>query len=189
MGRDRRSGRVEACAALSEAVLKEVPDITIQELRWSLAGRGHHFGFGTLQRFLARHRITRKKKTAHAAKQERPDVLKRREEWFEEQLDPDPERLVFIDETWASTNMARRHGWAPRGELLRVSVPHGHWKTTTFTAGLALRGMIAPFVLDWPINRSAFESYVEQVLVPKLRQGDTVIMDDLSSHKGPGCAK
>jgi transposase len=86
----------------------------------------------------------------------------------------------------ASTNKARRHGWAPRGERLRVSVPHGHWKTTTFTAGLALRGMIAPFVLDGPINRNAFESYVEQVLVPELRQGDTVIMDNLPSHNGPG---
>jgi transposase len=93
--------------------------------------------------------------------------------------------LVFIDETWAKTNMARTHGRAPRGERLRVGMPHGHWKTTTFIGALTLRGMIAPFVLNRPINRIAFEAYVEQVLVPELRLGDIVIMDNLSSHKGP----
>ena len=81
--------------------------------------------------------------------------------------------------------MARRHGWAPRGQRLRVGVPHGHWKTTTFVAGLTLRGLVAPFVLDGPINRVAFETYVEKVLVPDLRTGDVVVMDNLSSHKGP----
>jgi transposase len=110
--------------------------------------------------------------------------LKRRQAWFEGQLDLDPERLVFIDETWASTNMARTHGRCRRGERLRVGVPHGHWKRTTFVAGLTTRGMIAPFVLDGPINRLAFETYVERVLVPELRQGDVVVMDNLSSHKG-----
>jgi transposase len=125
------------------------------------------------------------KKTAHAAEQDRPDILRRRQEWFDEQLDFDPARLVFIDETWASTNMARRYGRAPRGQRLRASVPHGHWKTTTFVAGLRLTGLVAPFVLDGPINRDAFEVYVEKVLVPELRPGDVVVMDNLSSHKGP----
>ena len=92
---------------------------------------------------------------------------------------------MFIDETWAKTNMARTHGRAPRGERLRMAVPHGHWKTTTFVAGLTLRGMIAPFLLAGPINRVAFTAYVEQVLVPDLRPGDIVIMDNLSSHKAP----
>lgn len=96
-----------------------------------------------------------------------------------------PERLVFIDETWAKTNMARTHGRRPRGERLRMSVPHGHWKTTTFVAGLTRRGMVAPFVIGGPINRAAFEAYVERVLVPDLRPGDVVIMDNLSSRKGP----
>jgi transposase len=81
--------------------------------------------------------------------------------------------------------MARRHGRAPKGQRLRVGVPQGHWKTTTFLAGLATRGMIAPFVLDGPINKDAFETYVAKVLVPELRPGDIVIMDNLSSHKGP----
>ena len=81
--------------------------------------------------------------------------------------------------------MARRHGRAPRGQRLRVGMPHGHWKTTTFVAGLTQDGMIAPFVLDGPINREAFETYVERVLVPTLRPGNVVVMDNLSSHKGP----
>ena len=75
-------------------------------------------------------------------------------------LDLDPERLVFIDETWASTNMARRHGRCRRGERLRSGVPHGHWKTTTLVAGLRRTGMVAPMVLDGPINRDAFVAYV-----------------------------
>jgi transposase len=109
----------------------------------------------------------------------------RREQWFEDQLDLDPERLVFIDETWASTNMGRRYGRCRRGERLRVGVPHGHWKTTTFVGALTLRGFIAPWVLDGPINRDAFETFVKKVLVPELRKGDIVVMDNLSSHKGP----
>jgi transposase len=125
------------------------------------------------------------KKTAHASEQDRPDVLRQRKAWFDGQIDLDPERLVFIDETWASTAMARRYGRALRGQRLRAGVPYGHWKTTTFVAGLRLSGMVAPFVLDGPINRNAFETYVEKVLLPDLRPGDVVIMDNLSSHKGP----
>ena len=109
-------------------------------------------------------------------------MLKKREAWFESQLDLDPEKLVFIDETWTSTNMARARGRAPKGKRLRASVPHGHWKTTTFVAGLRLTGMSAPLVLDGPINALAFEAYVEQFLVPTLAPGDIVVMDNLSSH-------
>ena len=126
------------------------------------------------------------KKTAHAAEQDRPDVLRQRWAWFEAQPDLDPDRLVFIDETWASTNMARTHGRAPRGERLRAAIPHGHWLTTTFVAGLRNTGMVAPMVLDGPINGSLFQDYVEQVLVPELHPGDIVVMDNLGSHKGAG---
>lgn len=108
-----------------------------------------------------------------------------RTDWFEGQLDLDPARLVFIDETWASTNMARLRGRAPKGQRLRMGIPHGHWKTTTFVAGLRTDGMIAPWVLDGPINRDAFETYVEKVLVSELGPGDIVVMDNLPSHKGP----
>jgi transposase len=81
--------------------------------------------------------------------------------------------------------MARTHGRCARGERLRIGFPHGHWKTTTFVGALTLRGFIAPMVLDGPINRIAFETYVASVLVPELRPGDVVVMDNLSSHKGP----
>ncbi|BDG74025.1 hypothetical protein Rmf_39540 [Roseomonas fluvialis] len=93
---------------------------------------------------------------------------------------------MFIDETWASTNMARTRGRAPRGERLRAAIAHGHWKTTTFVAGLRNSGMVAPMVLDGPINGLAFQAYVDEVLVPDLRPGDIVVMDNLSSHKRPG---
>jgi transposase len=125
------------------------------------------------------------KKTAHAAEQDRPDVLSRRWAWFEGQIDLDPERLVFVDETWASTNMTRRYGRCLRGERLRMSVPHGHWKTTTVIAGLRSSGIVAPFVIDCAVDRDVFETWVDQVLVPELRAGDIVVMDNLSSHKGP----
>ncbi len=124
------------------------------------------------------------KKTAHAAEQNRADILKQRWEWFDNQPDLDPDRLVFIDETWASTKMARSHGWAPRGERLRAAIPHGHWKTTTFVAGLRNSGMVAPMVLDGAINGELFQVSVAQVLVLDLKSGDIVIMDNLGSHKG-----
>jgi transposase len=126
------------------------------------------------------------KKTAHASEQERPDLLKRRQAWFDEQLELDPEKLVFIDETGLSTKMARRYGRAPRGERCRSGVPHGHWKTTTFTGALRLSGMTAPMLLDGAMNGIAFRAYVEQVLVPTLRPGDVVIMDNLPAHKAEG---
>ena len=81
--------------------------------------------------------------------------------------------------------MARLRGRAPKGERLRAAIPHGHWKTTTFVAGLRLTGLVAPMVLDGPINRNAFQAYVDQVLVPALSPGDVVVMDNLGSHKGP----
>lgn len=108
-----------------------------------------------------------------------------REALFEDQPDLDPARLVFTDETWTATNMARTHGRSPRGERLRSGVPHDHWKITTFVAGLRLSGIAAPFVLDGPINRAAFQTYVELVLVPELVPGHVVVMDNHGSHKGP----
>ncbi len=126
------------------------------------------------------------KKTAHAAEQDRPVVATRRRAWFVQHPDLDPRRLVFIDETGASTKMARLRGRSKRGERCRAAVPHGHWKTTTFTAGLRLDGLTAPMVLDGPMNGAAFLAYVEQVLVPTLVPGDQVMMDNLPAHKVAG---
>jgi transposase len=137
---------------------------------------------GVLQQ--TRHHV--QKKTAHASEQQRADVKAAREVWFEGQLDLDPNRLVFIDETGASTKMARLRGRAPRGQRCRASVPHGHWKTTTLTAGLRRSGLMAPMVLDGPMDGAAFLAYVEQVLVKELIPGDIVVMDNLPAHKVTG---
>jgi len=98
----------------------------------------------------------------------------------------DPEKLVFLDETWAKTNMTRSRGRAPRGERLVDHVPYGHWKTTTFLAALRVKGLTAPLVVDGAINGEVFLAYVQQQLVPTLKSGDIVIMDNLSSHKVAG---
>jgi transposase len=123
------------------------------------------------------------KKTGHASEQERADVREAREAWFEEQPDLDPERLIFIDETGLNTKMARLRGRCRRGERLVASIPHGHWRTTTFVAGLRLGGLDAPMVLDGAMNGEAFLAYVRHVLVPTLRPGDIVVMDNLGCHK------
>ena len=108
----------------------------------------------------------------------------------------DPRRLVFVDETWAKTNMTRTHGYAPRGERLVGAAPRGHWHTTTFVGAITTRGFIAPLVLDGAINGEWFRAYVERVLVRELRRGDVVVMDNLGSHtaaavrraiEGAGC--
>ena len=93
-------------------------------------------------------------------------------------------RLVFIDETWVKTNMTRTHGRAPRGQRLIGRVPHGHWTTMTFLAGLRVQGIIAPCVIDGPINGPMFLAWVTQFLVPTLRPGDIVVLDNLGSHTG-----
>jgi transposase len=108
----------------------------------------------------------------------------------------DPSKLVFIDETWAKTSMARTHGYAPKGERLVEPVPHGHWCTTTFVGALTARGFVAPMVVEGAINGDLFRAYVEKVLVPELRPGDVVVLDNLGSHgvtgvreaiEGAGC--
>jgi transposase len=98
----------------------------------------------------------------------------------------DAERLVFVDETWAKTNMTTAHGYAPRGERLVDAAPHGHWHTTTLVGALRADGMIAPMVLGGALDGAAFVAYVEQVLAPELRPGDVVILDNLGSHRVAG---
>ena len=122
----------------------------------------------------------------HASEQQRPDVARRRQAWFDAQPDLDPAHLVFIDESGATTKMARLRGRAPRGQRCRSAVPHGHWKTTTFVGALCLTGMIAPMVLDGPMTGPAFLAYVQQVLAPTLDARKTVIMDNLPAHRVAG---
>lgn len=98
----------------------------------------------------------------------------------------DARKLVFIDETAASTNMTRRYGRGTRGERLVCKVPHGHWKTSTFVAALRHNRVTAPFLLDGAMNGTNFLAYVEQILAPTLRRGDIVIMDNVGVHKVAG---
>jgi transposase len=114
----------------------------------------------------------------------RPKIARRREQWKKYQGRLDPRRLVFIDETWAKTNMTPIRGWAPRGQKLVARAPFGHWRTLTFLAALRHDRIDAPCVLDGPINGLSFTAWVEQFLVPTLAPGDIVIMDNLGSHKG-----
>ena len=106
--------------------------------------------------------------------------------WRRDQATLDPTKLVFIDETWAKTNMARLYGRCAKGQRLVCPVPHGHWKTTTFIAGLRHNAITAPLVIDRPMNGVIFKAYVEQMLAPTLSPGDIVVMDNLSSHKIDG---
>jgi hypothetical protein len=124
----------------------------------------------------------------HASEQDRPDVARRRLRWRTYQGRIDPRRLVFIDETWAKTNMAPLRGWCRRGQRLLAKVPHGHWNTLTFIAALRFDRIDAPCVIDGPINGESFLAYVEQILVPTLAPGDIVIMDNLGSTKAMRCA-
>ena len=119
-----------------------------------------------------------------AGERDRPDVARRRAQWTKYQDRVEPERLVFIDETWTKTNMAPLRGWAPRGKRLVAKVPHRRWKTTTFVAALRLNRIEAPWLLEGPIDGESFRTYVAKVLVPTLHNGDIVIMDNLGSHKG-----
>jgi hypothetical protein len=110
--------------------------------------------------------------------------LKQRRDWFARQLEFDPSRLVFIDETGASTNLSRKSGRCRRGRRLRAAVPHGHYKTVTLVAGLRLRGLVAQKAFDRPINAASFEDWVEQCLIPTLSRGDVVVMDNISKPQG-----
>ena len=133
--------------------------------------------------------VSRSKKTLFAIEQLRPQVARRRAQWRKYQGRLDPKRLVFIDETWAKTNMTPIRGWAPRGQKLVARAPFGKWRTLTFLAALRHDRIDAPCVLDGPINGQSFTAWVEQFLVPTLTPGDVVIMDNLGSHKGQAVRK
>jgi transposase len=127
-----------------------------------------------------------KKKTLIAAEQDREDVAQKRSQWKRDQGAIDPDRVVFIDETWAKTNMTRTYGRSARGTRVIERVPAGRWETTTFVGALRAEGFVAPLTVDGPINGQLFLAWVEQQLVPTLLMGDVVIMDNLSSHKVAG---
>jgi transposase len=162
------------------ALVREHPDATLAELREYL---GVQCALSTLCMALKKMGLSFKKKTIHAAEQDRPDVAEKRAYWCHWSQEVDARRLIFIDETWAKTNMTRLRGRAPRGERLIAKTPHGHWKTTTLIAALGIEGIRCSTVVDGAVNGDIFEAFVRQVLLPELRPGDVVVMDNLSSHK------
>lgn len=171
-------------------------DLTLAEIgRRILEGLAVKTTEVSIRRFFTRHRISFKK-TLHAAEQAasdaaqaRPEVAQARQRWKADQGKLDPRKLVFVDETGANTKMVRSHGRAPRGQRLIGKQPFGHWKTTTFTAGLRREGITAPWVLDGPMNRDAFLVSLDKVLCQTLQEGDLVVMDNLPAHKGEEVAK
>ena len=160
------------------ALITDQPDLTLQELRATRLGRQPDGIVGN-RPVLG---LELEKKVLRAAEQDRPDVKEKRQQWRQRQPQFDRSKLVFIDETWASTNMSRRYGRCPKGQRLVCAIPYGHWKTTTFVGALRADGMTAPVVIDGAMNGDLFLAYIEQQLVPTLRPGDVVIMDNLPAH-------
>jgi transposase len=168
----------QAMARLLQLV-REQPDATLEELRDRL---GVDCGIMTIFRALKRSRITRKKKTYHAEERDSPRVQEQRQAFQEKLAAVDPNHLVFVDETGATTAMGRTYGRALAGERVQASAP-GAWKNITLISGLRTSGVVAPLAFPGATDRPAFETYIERVLVPELRAGDVVVWDNLSAHK------
>jgi transposase len=160
-------------------LVREDPDATLVEIRERL---GVACAISTICVALKKMGLSFKK-TLRATEQDRSDVVESRAEWRRWSGDVDDRRLIFIDETWATTTMTRLRGRAPRGERLIDRTPHGHWMTTTLIAALGIEGIRCSTVVDGAVNGDVFGAYIEHVLLPELRYGDIVVMDNLSSHK------
>jgi transposase len=166
-------------------LIRETPDATLEQLRQR---GGFPCSLTTLWRALRRLGLTRKKKTLHADEQGRPDVQKKRRSFRRKVKRIEPERLIFVDETGVTTAMTPAYAWAPRGERADASAPRS-WESVTVIAALGLDGVRAPLMVPGSINAVTFESYIEQVLVPALHEGDVVVFDNLSAHLGPAVAE
>jgi transposase len=130
--------------------------------------------------------VSSQKKSLHAAEQDRTDVKARREAWQAQAAGLDVSRLVFLDESGAKTNMTRLYGRSFDGRRVVAAAPHGHWCTTTIVAAMRVDGRTEAMVLEGPTDTEVFETYVGQVLLPSLRPGDIVVLDNLAPHKKPG---
>ncbi|MFD2407983.1 IS630 family transposase [Azorhizophilus paspali] len=173
-----------------EGVLTErmaaAPEQTLTQLcQWIEAEHGVRVSLTTMWKTLGRLGLTLKK-VIQATEQQRADVAQARHAWAAEQSRLDVRHVVFLDETWASTNMSPSRGRSPRGRRCPRHVPHGYWKTTTFVCALRSDGLVAPLVLDGPINGRAFRAWIEQALAPNLGAGNMVVMDNLGSHRVAG---
>jgi transposase len=164
-----------------DELIREQPDATLEQLRQL---GGFTCSLTTLWRALRRGDLTRKKKTLHADERDRPDVQQKRRSFRRKVKKIEPERLIFVDETGVTTAMTPAYAWAPRGERAYSSAP-GSWESVTVTAALGLDGVRAPLVFPGSTNAATFQTYVEEVLVPALHEGDVVVFDNLSAHLSP----
>jgi transposase len=164
-----------------DELIREQPDATLEQLRQR---GGFSCSLTTLWRALRDLDLTHKKKTLHADERDRPDVQTKRRSFRREVKRIEPERLVFVDETGVTTAMTPAYAWAPRGERAYASAP-GSWESVTVTAALGLGGVRAPLVFPGSTNAATFQTYVEEVLVPALHEGDVVVFDNLSAHVSP----
>ena len=164
-----------------QGLVKETPDATLEQLKQSLGLSG---SIMIVWRGLQKLGITRKKKTQHATEQDRPEVQQERR-LFRCEVEPiEPMRLVFVDETGVTTAMTPAYGRAPKGERVEASAP-ASWESVTVIAAIGLDGVRAPLAFAGGTNSVTFQTYVERVLVPALREGDVVIFDNLSAHLRP----
>jgi transposase len=177
----------ERLSVLRELV-RQKNDATLAELRDRFHQRtGLLVSTGTLSLALKKLNLSRKKKTFHATERKNnPEIIEEREEFRQEMPSMDAKKLVFVDESGANLGMAREYGWAPVGCRAEGHRPFNPGKNNTIICGLNLRGMLAPFMFPGAINGDIFKIYVERVLLPELRPGDTVVIDNLSSHKKKG---
>ena len=162
--------------------IQEHPDATLREVAEAMGKPAH---VATVCRTLQRLKLPRKKKSTHAAEQDRPDVAEARRVWFDQFADVKVNQLVFLDEFGATTNMARTHGRAPRGQRVVAKVPHGHWKVISTIAAMTTSGILAAASFDGATDTTLFVTFVRQGLVPLLRPGQVVVMDNLAPHKSP----
>src|SRR5580700_2531211 len=188
----RRHAKLNAHRTFLLAQVAERADITMPELAAELAAAtGEKADPASLSRWLIRAGY-RFKKTLQASEQDRLDVKQAREEWTsvrQPKMRLEPQRLVFLDETGTTPKMTRLRGRSLKGRRLVSKAPFGHWKTQTFVAGLRCGALTAPFVIDAPMNRLIFETYVETQLAPALKPGDVVILDNLPAHKSAAAEK
>ena len=182
----RRHAKLEPHRAFLLEKLAEKADITMPELAAELAAATcENADPASLSRWLIRIGY-RFKKTLRASEHDRTDVKQAREEWISARqpvMRLEPHRLVFLDETGTTTKMTRLRGRSPKGQRLLSKAPFGHWKTQTFIAGLRCDALTAPFVIDAPMDRRIFETYVDTQLAPTLKPGDIVVLDNLPAHK------
>jgi transposase len=169
-------------------IAKHVADngeVTLDELCIELAGRGVTVHRATVGRFLNRLGLSHKK-SLRASEQLRPEIAKARDLWIRRRkrfFNKALARLIFIDETSTNTKLTKRTGWSPKGQRYRTYAPFGQWRTQTFIAGLRCHGLAAPWIVNAPMNRRIFETWIETQLAPTLSKGDVVILDNVGFHK------